>query len=361
MAVFAMTRLLRSPILPLLVSFVLPLAATPSRAQFETQGTTVRRGPDGCTIYITLQIAVLGTDQDVLAIRSALEDSFNSVLPAVQCPFPYQGSCSITTYLFIRKKSDLTAEQQAKCHWITVIPEDGHPSWVSSLGIPNTLPNRTGLWRRGSDAIHRAIYVHEALHLLGLDDHYCDMTKNSPNDPVPVEVRSCPNGPSPCNCTIPPKKVRCTAPCTGHENDIMGTIPGQISSAHFAEVAGLAGLNNCPVLPCCHLTGDVPRDSTGFGGIPGHFALYVAGANPFDARTGLKLRLDVPAPAAYVTVEVYDLLGRRVAVLANEMLDPGTHPIVWSGLGVQRLPAGVYLAVLRAGTVRQTVGVVLTK
>lgn len=63
--------------------------------------------------------------------------------------------------------------------------------------------------------------------------------------------------------------------------------------------------------------------------------------NPFDHQT--TLRFSLPA-AAHVMVEVLDLQGRRVALLADRQFESGTTTIPWTP---NRLPMGVYIAVMR--------------
>lgn len=62
--------------------------------------------------------------------------------------------------------------------------------------------------------------------------------------------------------------------------------------------------------------------------------------NPFAEQTALSFGLD---EAAYVSLTVYDLLGRRVAVLLDRRLDPGPHSAHFRGSG---RASGVYLYVL---------------
>ncbi len=66
--------------------------------------------------------------------------------------------------------------------------------------------------------------------------------------------------------------------------------------------------------------------------------------NPFSRTTTLAISLP---QAERVTLEVYDLLGRRVATLINgQLMSAGTQLIPFDA---ERLPAGTYLYVLRAG------------
>ena len=56
-----------------------------------------------------------------------------------------------------------------------------------------------------------------------------------------------------------------------------------------------------------------------------------------------KIRFDVSGQGLsgnpIVTIKVYDMLGREVAVLVNEQLKPGTYEINWSASNV---PSGIY-------------------
>ena len=67
-------------------------------------------------------------------------------------------------------------------------------------------------------------------------------------------------------------------------------------------------------------------------------ALVLAGPNPFRSRTALTLSL--PA-ATHIEASLYDVLGRRIAMLHNGPLGAGTHTLAVNG---QPFPAGVYVA-----------------
>jgi len=49
---------------------------------------------------------------------------------------------------------------------------------------------------------------------------------------------------------------------------------------------------------------------------------------------------------ADVKLEIYDLLGRRVATLAEGHQEAGTHQVVWNGSSVS---SGIYFYRLKAG------------
>ncbi|MEO1076948.1 MAG: T9SS type A sorting domain-containing protein, partial [Bacteroidota bacterium] len=69
--------------------------------------------------------------------------------------------------------------------------------------------------------------------------------------------------------------------------------------------------------------------------------LSAAYPNPFAETT--TLRVDVPV-ATRAEVAVFDLLGRRVAVLHDGLLAPGTHAVPWHAGSV---PSGVYVVQVR--------------
>jgi hypothetical protein len=90
-------------------------------------------------------------------------------------------------------------------------------------------------------------------------------------------------------------------------------------------------------------------------GIPNGFALSEVTPNPFAAQARLTLEV---AEAQSVTVEVYDGLGRRVAVLHQGPFDAGTHVLVLDG---SSLPAGLYVARVNSETFNATRRAVLVR
>jgi hypothetical protein len=73
------------------------------------------------------------------------------------------------------------------------------------------------------------------------------------------------------------------------------------------------------------------------------FSLHAAYPNPFNAQTIISY--DLPKEAD-VRLEIYDLLGRRIATLAEGMQEAGSHQTVWDGSGVS---SGIYFYRLKAG------------
>ncbi|MCC5925860.1 MAG: S8 family serine peptidase [Bacteroidetes bacterium] len=89
--------------------------------------------------------------------------------------------------------------------------------------------------------------------------------------------------------------------------------------------------------------------------IPERIALVGNFPNPFNPSTRILVDLDRPAD---VTLEVYDMLGRRVATLFEGELDRRQHEFVFDG---SRLSSGIYLVVMQAAGERQTLKMTMIK
>ncbi|MBN1293647.1 MAG: T9SS type A sorting domain-containing protein [Candidatus Latescibacteria bacterium] len=81
---------------------------------------------------------------------------------------------------------------------------------------------------------------------------------------------------------------------------------------------------------------------------PSNFRLYPPCPNPFNPSTTISY--EIPSDSC-VSVSVYDILGRKVAVLVDEYLHAGLHEIVWHGTDDfgAILGSGVYLYSITAG------------
>jgi hypothetical protein len=89
--------------------------------------------------------------------------------------------------------------------------------------------------------------------------------------------------------------------------------------------------------------------------LPQGFALYQNYPNPFNPATTIAFDL---AKSANVKLEVFDILGQRVAVLVNESLNAGRHEMLFDGSG---LSSGLYFYQLTADNLRMTGKMALLK
>lgn len=78
--------------------------------------------------------------------------------------------------------------------------------------------------------------------------------------------------------------------------------------------------------------------------VPNQFSLCQNYPNPFNPTTNL--RFTVPE-ARFVSLKIYDLLGKEVATLVGENLNPGSYAVRWDASGC---PSGVYFYRLRASS-----------
>jgi hypothetical protein len=78
--------------------------------------------------------------------------------------------------------------------------------------------------------------------------------------------------------------------------------------------------------------------------IPGLFALEQNFPNPFNPSTQIAFSLDRPEQ---VSIEVFDVVGNRVATLAQGRYPVGRHLISWDA---DRFPSGVYFSRLSSGS-----------
>jgi glucuronoarabinoxylan endo-1,4-beta-xylanase len=90
-------------------------------------------------------------------------------------------------------------------------------------------------------------------------------------------------------------------------------------------------------------------------GLPTSYALEQSYPNPFNPRTVVSSQLPV---ASDVTLVVYDVLGREVAVLVNERRAAGSYQDTFDASG---LSSGVYIYRLRAGSFVQSRTMLLLK
>lgn len=104
--------------------------------------------------------------------------------------------------------------------------------------------------------------------------------------------------------------------------------------------------------------------------IPATYSLYQNYPNPFNPTT--KIKFDIPqlnppftghplgqgGQGGSVNLAIYDLLGREVATLVNEKLNPGTYEVEFDGTNY---PSGVYIYKLTTLQYRDTKKMVLLK
>jgi hypothetical protein len=89
--------------------------------------------------------------------------------------------------------------------------------------------------------------------------------------------------------------------------------------------------------------------------LPARFELEQNWPNPFNPATNI--RFTIPA-TSYVSLAVYDVLGRQVEVIVSDELQAGTHNFAWNAT---RFASGIYMYRLQSGSEVQTRKLVLVK
>ena len=94
--------------------------------------------------------------------------------------------------------------------------------------------------------------------------------------------------------------------------------------------------------------------------IPDVFALHQNYPNPFNPVT--TIRYDIPEQAL-VRIDIYNILGQKVAVLAEGLHEPGFHAVRWNGTNMygNALSSGMYFYHIQAGDFRNVKKLLLVK
>ncbi|MCF7918209.1 T9SS type A sorting domain-containing protein [Candidatus Gracilibacteria bacterium] len=100
-----------------------------------------------------------------------------------------------------------------------------------------------------------------------------------------------------------------------------------------------------------------PNGTTGVSdeNIPANYSLSQNYPNPFNPST--MIEFSIPE-ASYVSLKIYDMLGREVETLINEQVSVGTHSLSWNA---SHLSSGLYIYKVQAGSFTQTKKMILMK
>lgn len=89
--------------------------------------------------------------------------------------------------------------------------------------------------------------------------------------------------------------------------------------------------------------------------IPNHYSLYQNYPNPFNPNT--KIKFDI-SKKVFVNMTIYNSLGKKVAELVNETLNPGIYEAEFKG---ENFDSGIYFCRLSAGNFKTTIQMALIK
>jgi hypothetical protein len=89
--------------------------------------------------------------------------------------------------------------------------------------------------------------------------------------------------------------------------------------------------------------------------VPGQYTLSQNYPNPFNPSTVIGFNIPV---ASYVSLKVYDILGREVAELIDEHKPAGIYKVDFHAAN---LPSGVYLYIIKSGDFVQSKKMLMIK
>ncbi len=95
--------------------------------------------------------------------------------------------------------------------------------------------------------------------------------------------------------------------------------------------------------------------------LPSEYALYQNYPNPFNPFTRIKFSIPMDSRIRgndNVCLKVYDILGKEIATLVNERMQPGTYEVSFDGSGY---PSGIYFYSFTSGIFSETKKMILIK
>jgi hypothetical protein len=94
--------------------------------------------------------------------------------------------------------------------------------------------------------------------------------------------------------------------------------------------------------------------------LPTNFALEQNYPNPFNSNTNINFEL---MEDSQVELSVYDILGRKIAMLQNGFLPAGTHSVTWNGRSDsgEQMATGIFFYRLQSSNFDETKKMLLVK
>ncbi len=126
-----------------------------------------------------------------------------------------------------------------------------------------------------------------------------------------------------------------------------GDYPSAIIDSSFFQIEVVAGTSGSGEDLGWLLSGSLDGSDES-SGLPSEFALLSNYPNPFNANTVISYELPV---SGHVRLEVYNLIGEKVATLLNEAEEAGYKSVTWDASEVS---SGVYFYKLAAGNFSET-------
>ncbi len=145
-----------------------------------------------------------------------------------------------------------------------------------------------------------------------------------------------------------------------------GLLPARMSCFWRVRSKGTAGSSNYSQVQAFTTSNVVPVEEEPEARIPSEFVLRQNYPNPFNPSTAIPFEI---SEGAFVTLKVYDVLGREIQTLMNQDLPVGAYTVRWNGQNDSGapVPSGMYFVRMtavgrdRAGNFAATRKIVLLK
>jgi hypothetical protein len=140
---------------------------------------------------------------------------------------------------------------------------------------------------------------------------------------------------------------------------ILGTYEFDQGNAGYVRLGDATGIKNQAVifdaLTWKYISPSSPTLAELGTNVPENFFLGQNYPNPFNPSTHFQFTI---ADARFVSLKIYNVLGKEVAALVNENLSPGNYNVQWNADG---FPSGIYFYRLSAGNFTETKKMLLLK
>ena len=97
--------------------------------------------------------------------------------------------------------------------------------------------------------------------------------------------------------------------------------------------------------------------------LPDNFTVNQNYPNPFNPSTNISFSIPNDKASYFVTIKIYDVLGRLIKTLVNEEKTAGNYTVQWNGLDEfnHKVSSGIYLYTVQADQMRVTKKMILLK
>ncbi len=133
-------------------------------------------------------------------------------------------------------------------------------------------------------------------------------------------------------------------------------VPGLAAGTYYVDVKDYNNYGAYSIIASTHRPAGIDVDvKQDIAAVPAEFTLRQNYPNPFNPSTVISY--SIPRQS-FVSLRIYDMLGREISTLVNEQKGPGEYTVSFNA---QRLASGIYFYVLQAGQFHETKRMVLVR